>query len=65
MPKLKTHKGAKKRFKITKNGKVLHSSMNRRHKLAQKNSARKRRLRKVDQLAPTQAAIVRTLLPYD
>ena len=29
MPKIKTHSGAKKRFKITKNGKVLHSKTNR------------------------------------
>lgn len=64
MPKQKTHKGAKKRFKITKNGKVLHFSMNRRHGLVRKTSGRKRRLRKVDQLAPTQAANVRALLPY-
>ena len=39
MPKIKTHSGAKKRFKITKNGKVLHGKTNRRHKL---NSAKKR-----------------------
>ena len=65
MPKQKTHKGTKKRFKVTKNGKVLHFSMNRRHILVRKSSARKRRLRKLDQLAPTQAATVRTLLPYE
>ena len=46
MPKLKTHRGAAKRFKLTGTGKVKrrHSSMN--HILTKKSSKRKRRLRK-------------------
>jgi large subunit ribosomal protein L35 len=64
MPKLKTHKGARKRFKVSRKGKVLHSKMNRRHLLECKNSNRRRRLRKGGKLADTQAVHVRRLLPY-
>lgn len=45
MPKLKTHKGMKKRFKVTATGKIKYKSVNRGHKLSHKTSARKRRLR--------------------
>jgi len=46
MPKLKTHKGAKKRFKITKNKKVIYSKAYRGHILTKKSAKRKRDLRK-------------------
>ncbi len=45
MTKLKTHKGMKKRFKLTASGKVKYKSVNRGHKLSHKTSKRKRRLR--------------------
>ncbi|MBQ1413372.1 MAG: 50S ribosomal protein L35 [Oscillospiraceae bacterium] len=66
MPKIKTHSGAKKRFKITKNGKVLHGKTNRRHKLnsAKKSTKRKRNLRKVAITDKTNVAQVKRLLPY-
>jgi large subunit ribosomal protein L35 len=44
MPKQKTHSGAKDRFRVTKNGKVLHKKMNKNHILEKKSSQRKRRL---------------------
>lgn len=44
MPKLKTHSGTKKRVRVTKNGKVLHSRTNTNHFLQKKSGARKRRL---------------------
>jgi large subunit ribosomal protein L35 len=44
MPKQKTHSGAKDRFRVTKNGKVLHKKMNMNHILEKKTSQRKRRL---------------------
>jgi large subunit ribosomal protein L35 len=44
MPKQKTHSGAKDRFRVTKNGKVLHKKMNKNHILEKKSSDRKRRL---------------------
>ena len=45
MPKQKTHKGMKKRFKITASGKATHRSANRGHKLSHKAAGRKRHLR--------------------
>ena len=46
MPKMKTHRGAKKRFKVTGGGKVLrHYSMHS-HILTKKTTKRKRKLRK-------------------
>ncbi|MFA7266614.1 MAG: 50S ribosomal protein L35 [Candidatus Nanopelagicales bacterium] len=44
MPKMKTHSGAKKRFKKTGSGKLTHEQVNRRHLLEVKNSKRTRRL---------------------
>lgn len=48
----KAHQGIKKRLKVTKNGKVMHKRANKGHLNAHKNSKRKRRLRKWDQLEP-------------
>lgn len=45
MPKMKTHSGAKKRFSITKKGKLRHRRANRAHILTKKSSKRKRQLR--------------------
>ena len=45
MPKMKTHKGAKKRFKITGTGKVRRFKAFKSHILTKKTSKRKRRLR--------------------
>lgn len=44
MPKMKTHSGAKKRFKVTGSGKLMHERTNRRHLLEVKSSRRTRRL---------------------
>ena len=44
MPKQKTHSGAKKRFRVTRTGKVMMKQKNRAHILEKKNSNRKRRL---------------------
>jgi large subunit ribosomal protein L35 len=44
MPKMKTHSGAKKRFKITGTGKLMREQANRRHLLEHKPSTRTRRL---------------------
>jgi large subunit ribosomal protein L35 len=46
MPKMKTHKGAKKRFKITGTGKVKRFRAFKSHILTKKSSKRKRRLRR-------------------
>jgi len=44
MPKMKTHSGAKKRFKLTGSGKVKRQQANRRHYLEHKSSRLTRRL---------------------
>ncbi|MEG1849319.1 MAG: 50S ribosomal protein L35, partial [Oscillospiraceae bacterium] len=46
MPKLKTHSGAKKRFSVTKNGKVKRAHAFKSHILTKKDTKRTRRLRK-------------------
>ena len=43
--KIKTHSGAKKRFNLTKNGKVKRAHANKRHILNKKTTKRKRALR--------------------
>lgn len=44
MPKMKTHSGAKKRYKVTGTGKILRRRVNRNHILEKKASKRTRRL---------------------
>ncbi len=46
MPKMKTNRGAAKRFRVTRNGKVIRRHANKSHILTKKSSKRKRRLRK-------------------
>lgn len=46
MPKLKTHKGMKKRFKVSANGKVQHKRCGSSHLMSHKSGKRVRRLRK-------------------
>ena len=53
MPKIKTHSGAKKRFKLSKNGKVIRAHANKSHILNKKTTKRKRGLRKAGYVAPT------------
>lgn len=51
----KTHKGLKKRLKVTKNGKIMHKRAGKRHLNSHKKSKRKRQLRKWDELEPEEA----------
>lgn len=46
MPKMKTHKGAKKRFTVTASGKIRRLKANKSHILTKKDAKRKRRLRR-------------------
>jgi large subunit ribosomal protein L35 len=46
MPKMKTHKGAKKRFSVTGKGKIRRLKANKSHILTKKDAKRKRRLRR-------------------
>lgn len=45
MPKLKTNRGAKKRFRVTKKGRIKYKQAHRNHILTKKSSKRKRQLR--------------------
>lgn len=64
MPKIKTHSGAKKRFNLTKNGKVKMNHAFKKHILNKKSTKRKRSLRKGDYLGAADAATVKKLIPY-
>ena len=64
MPKLKTHSGAKKRFKLTKNGKVKRAHAYKSHILNKKSTKRKRGLRKTTVADKTNVAQVKRLVPY-
>ena len=64
MPKIKTHSGAKKRFKLTKTGKVLRAHANNSHILTKKNTKRKRVLRQTTVADATNVAKVRKMIPY-
>ncbi len=62
--KLKTHKGAAKRFKLTGSGKIIRRHSFARHILTSKPSKRKRRLARAAELAAPNVAAVRRMLPY-
>lgn len=55
MPKMKTHKGVKKRFKISATGKVAHRKTGTGHLLSDKSGNRIRRGRKGNQLVRVMA----------
>ena len=64
MPKLKTNSSAKKRFKITNTGKIKYFHANKSHLLTKKTMRRKRNLRKVSYLGPTNVEAIKSLMPY-
>ena len=64
MPKLKTHSGAKKRFKLTKNGKVKRAHAFKSHILTKKNTKRKRGLRSAAYADKTNVRALKALIPY-
>lgn len=64
MPKLKTHRGAAKRFFVTGTGKIKRSRANTSHILTPKTTKRKRQLRKSTILDKTNEKALRRLLPY-
>ena len=64
MPKIKTHSGAKKRFSLTKSGKVKRAKAFRNHILTKKDTKRKRNLRKGGYADATNVAAVKLMIPY-
>lgn len=64
MPKLKTNRGAAKRFKKTASGRFRCSSSHMRHILTKKSTKRKRHLRGGDMIDQADVGQVRRMLPY-
>ena len=64
MPKMKTHSGAKKRFKKTGSGKYLRKKAGKAHILTKKTSRKKRKLGKTTTVSDTQKKDVEQMLPY-
>jgi len=64
MPKLKTHKGAAKRFKKTAKGKIKRYSAFKRHMLTSKSTKRKRQLGGGTLVSDADHAKVQRMIPY-
>jgi large subunit ribosomal protein L35 len=64
MPKMKTHRGAAKRFSLTWTGKVKRSKAFASHILTSKTTKRKRNLRKGAILDKTNEREIKKLIPY-
>ncbi|NIS37975.1 50S ribosomal protein L35 [Candidatus Saccharibacteria bacterium] len=62
MPKMKSRRGANKRFKVTANGKIKHRRNYKSHILTKKNSKRKRNLRKYRYIHEVDAERVKDLI---
>ncbi|MFA5148370.1 MAG: 50S ribosomal protein L35 [Candidatus Omnitrophota bacterium] len=64
MPKQKTRKATKKRFRITKTGKIMRRKGGKGHLLTGKTKKRKRALRRSDLVAKADHRKISRLLPY-
>ncbi len=64
MPKIKTHRGAAKRFSVTGTGKIKRSRANTSHILTPKTTKSKRNLRKSIMMDKTNVKAIRKLIPY-
>jgi len=64
MPKIKTHRGAAKRFGVTGTGKIKRNKAYASHILTKKTRKRKRNLRKATILDSRDAGGIRKLIPY-
>ena len=64
MYKIKTHSGAKKRFKVTGSGKILRAHANKSHILNKKTRKRKRNLRSIAVVDKSNAMQIESLIPY-
>ena len=64
MPKLKTHRGAAKRFSLTAKGKIKRSKAFASHILTKKTTKRKRTLRKSTIVDSANAREIKKLIPY-
>lgn len=64
MPKLKTKRKAAKRFRVTKNGKVIAMATGRRHLLSDKSPKRLRQMRQTVEISGNPAKNIKAAMPY-
>ncbi|MBI4314201.1 MAG: 50S ribosomal protein L35 [Candidatus Omnitrophica bacterium] len=64
MPKIKSNRSMRRRFRFTKSGKLKRAQANRRHLLSHRTHKRKRHLRKPALVFESQARNIERLLPY-
>ena len=64
MPKQKTHRGAAKRFRLTKSGLVKRNKAYKRHILNKKTRKTKRNLRRAAYVSSSYAGTMKKLIPY-
>lgn len=64
MPKIKTHRGAAKRFKVTGTGKIMRRKGYKSHLLTGKSSKRTKKLRKAALVSDSEYANIKRLIPY-
>jgi large subunit ribosomal protein L35 len=64
VPKIKSKRGAIKRFRVTGSGKVKRNKGFKGHLLSSKNKKRKRRLRQAALVSPVEQKNIRKLIPY-
>lgn len=64
MPRIKTRRGAAKRFKVSKGGKVMRRHGFTSHILSTKSRKRKRRLRQAGSVSRAETKTMRRLIPY-
>ena len=62
MPKMKTRRGAAKRFKVTGSGRIKRNKANHRHMLIRRSSKAKRQMRQSASLAPGDLKLVKAML---
>lgn len=65
MPKLKTRKGAKKRFSFSGKNKIKRDQANKGHLKQAKNAKRKRQLRNITTVHKSEEKMIRTLMPFE
>ena len=64
MPKMKSHRGAAKRFKKTATGKLKHQKQGKRHILTKMSSKRKRHLRTKGEITSADRPRLKQMVPY-
>ena len=62
--KLKTHRGAAKRFKVTATGKIIRSHSGKRHILGTKAPGRMRKLKKLTLVSKADVNSIKQMMPY-